>query len=229
MWQRWKTQEGVSVSISRRSNLSNKCRYYNWLLKSGLKLTYPDKHGEFEQSRHAVHSEKQKRENVIATRPLTRKTTTKIGLGSTKAGASDSLRWPAMLRGEYWLVCDVICINNSGTGNGKRVLIRDPQKGGGSKPGGHRLDGLPLLFVNEAEEFFFGASSLVLPEDAILAAERVKNTPRYNVEQKQRQHHKEAANGMLRRGRPSGKPAADQNQRNQQLGPVQNLLVNGGQ
>ena len=50
------------------------------------------------------------------------------------------------------------------------MLLVNSQEGGGPKPRGHRLYGLPLLLVNEGEEVVFRAGTLVLPEHAVLTA-----------------------------------------------------------
>ena len=56
------------------------------------------------------------------------------------------------------------------------TLLVNLHEGGGTKPRGHRLYGLPLLLVNEGEEVVFGAGSLVLPEHTVLTAETNTNT-----------------------------------------------------
>lgn len=44
----------------------------------------------------------------------------------------------------------------------------------GCEPRGHRLHRLPLVLVDEAQEVLFSAGALVLPEDAVLAAEETE-------------------------------------------------------
>lgn len=47
---------------------------------------------------------------------------------------------------------------------------RHSQKWRRAKPGGHRLDGLPFLILDEAQEVVLGARSLVLSENAVFTA-----------------------------------------------------------
>lgn len=50
---------------------------------------------------------------------------------------------------------------------------RHSQEGRRAKPGRNWLDGFPFLILDKAQEVVLGASSLVLPEDAVLTAERI--------------------------------------------------------
>lgn len=49
-------------------------------------------------------------------------------------------------------------------------LTEYSQKRRWTEPRGNRLHGFPFLLVDEAEEVLLGASSLVLPEDAVFTA-----------------------------------------------------------
>lgn len=53
---------------------------------------------------------------------------------------------------------------------------RHSQKRRGAEPGGHRLDRLPFLILDEAQEVVLGARSLVLPEDAVLTAASITDS-----------------------------------------------------
>lgn len=70
---------------------------------------------------------------------------------------------------------------------------RHSQKRRRAKPGGHRLDGLPFLILDEGQEVVLGASSLVLPEDAVLTAARITDGPSLTRVQRDDKHCQTAA------------------------------------